>query len=276
MRRRRHGCWLAQRDRPARRACGGLRVAGRRSRPSGTLGARQVPLGARHRKAQQEALARVARVLPAVDGQLSAEPVPRRREARPGRHVSRRGIGRIRRARDQRVPRVPLVLPDARARRLRAVQARHVALLPDARRRCAIRPRRATRSASCRRFVHALPERAADRRGAQKRLREAQGSPGRLRTTASPTSTSGSKWYPGRDRSLQDHCSRRIRNTPAATRVYFYLARVVDEDAAAGRSAPLLRSPRGGIRAERVPRRRPRSWPRPQGGSSTKAKDGSM
>ena len=43
------------------------------------------------------------------------------------------GSAESQRARHQRVPRVPVVLPHPPASRLRAVQARHVALLPDAR-----------------------------------------------------------------------------------------------------------------------------------------------
>ena len=88
-----------------------------------------------------------ARVLPAARRQLSAEPVPRRRQARRRRHLPRRALAESL-VLAQRVPGVPDVLPDARARRLRAVQAGDGALLPDAQRRSAIRPRRARRSRS--------------------------------------------------------------------------------------------------------------------------------
>ena len=37
-------------------------------------------------------MAHCARVLPPADRQLSAEPVPRRRQARPRRHLPRRGL----------------------------------------------------------------------------------------------------------------------------------------------------------------------------------------
>ena len=96
--------------RVARRALGIEEAAGRHA------GAGQVPLGARHRGTEQEALADRARVLPATDGQLSAEPVSRRRQARTRRQLPRRGLVGIAGARDQRISRVPLVLPDAPAR----------------------------------------------------------------------------------------------------------------------------------------------------------------
>ena len=109
-----------------------------------------------HRGAEREEVADRARVLPADHRHLHAEPVPARRQARDRRHLPRRRDGRGARARAERVPRVPLVLPDQPARRLRAVQARHDALPPDARRRSAIRPRRARRSGSSRRSSRAI------------------------------------------------------------------------------------------------------------------------
>ena len=77
-------------------ACAGggpQEAAGRHAR------ARQVPVRARHRGPEQETLARRARVLPPADRQLSAEPVPRRRQARARRHLPRRALGRVVRAR---------------------------------------------------------------------------------------------------------------------------------------------------------------------------------
>ena len=107
---------------------------------------------------------RRARVLPPARRQLSAEPVSRRRQARAGRHLPGRRQRRIVRPGDQRVPRVPQLLSDAQARPLRAVQAGDGALLPDAGARCATRPRRATRSASCRPTSRDFPTRRSSTR----------------------------------------------------------------------------------------------------------------
>ena len=81
---------------------------------------------------------------------------------------------RIASAGDQRVPGVPQLLPDAHARRLRAVQAGDGALQADARRRCATRPRRATRSASSRPSSTRFPNKELIDEAQAAKLREAK------------------------------------------------------------------------------------------------------
>ena len=64
-----------------------------------------------------------ARVLPADRRQLPAEHLPARRQAGRRRHLHRRALDRVAAAGRQRVPRVPDLLSDQPARRLRAVPA---------------------------------------------------------------------------------------------------------------------------------------------------------
>ena len=101
--------------------------------PTGTRGSRSLPVRARDRRAERQGLVHGARVFPAAGRQLSAEPLPRRRQARHRRYAPRRGHHRRLRAGDQRVQGVPVAVPDPQAGGLRAVQAGDVALLPDAR-----------------------------------------------------------------------------------------------------------------------------------------------
>ena len=96
-------------------------------------GSRSFPVRARDRRAERQGLVHGPRVFPAAGRQLSAEPLPRRRQARHRRYAPRRGHHRRLRAGDQRVQGVPVAVPDPQARGLRAVQAGDVALLPDAR-----------------------------------------------------------------------------------------------------------------------------------------------
>ena len=104
---------------------------------------------------------------------VSAEPVPARREARPRRHLPRRGHVRVADARASTSSRVPVVLPDARARRLRAVQARDDALPADA--GAAARPDRDARGhAGVRDLRRAVSEQHAACPRCKEKLREAR------------------------------------------------------------------------------------------------------
>ena len=101
--------------------------------PTGTPDPDTFPVRARHRRAERQGLVHGPRVFPAAGRQLSAEPLPRRRQARHRRYAPRRGHRRRLRAGDQRVQGVPVAVPDPQACGLRAVQAGDGALLPDAR-----------------------------------------------------------------------------------------------------------------------------------------------
>ena len=96
----------------------------------------------RQRGAREQEVAVGARVLPDADRHLPAEPASRRRQAGARRQLSRRRVARVAGARAQRVPRVPVVLSDAPARRLRAVQDGDVRTTTRWPRPGAIRPRR--------------------------------------------------------------------------------------------------------------------------------------
>ena len=95
-------------------------------------------------RSSTETMADLARVLPPARGQLPPEPDRADAKLGIGDTFLGEGTGGIEGPRYQRVPRVPVLLPHAQARRLRAVQARDGALLPDAR----LRPR-SDRNARC-------------------------------------------------------------------------------------------------------------------------------
>ena len=107
-----------------------------------------------------------ARVLQAGRSKPTPQsPLSARRQARHRRHLSRRRHVRSAGARDQRVPRVPVLLPDQPPRRLRAVQARRWRTSARCARRSATRRRRATRSSEFETFVDALSEQQPDAGG---------------------------------------------------------------------------------------------------------------
>ena len=217
-------------QRPAARALGFALLAA--PCPAAAPRSRTLPPGRRQpdkflfergteRRSTDEEVADGARVLPAARRQLPAEPVPPRRQARPRRHVPRRGHRRVAGPRAERVPRVPDVLPDAPARRLRAVQARHGALPADA---APERDQTETKEAIAE--FEAFVERYPEQRAAAGGTRAGCARPA---TASSESEYEVGLFYyratlvPGRDRPVHARCSRATRSSPRRDAVYFYL-----------------------------------------------------
>ena len=169
-------CVLADRDgRAARPACGASRTAAcRRARPKPTSSCSTA--AARSCKERKWLTAREY-FRQIVDNYPQSPFRPDAKLARR-RHLHRRGHDRIAAAGDQRVPRVPDLLPDACARRLRAVPAGAARIPSRCWRPSAIRPPRATPSRSSRSFLERYPEQRADAR-ARRRDARGQGPPER-------------------------------------------------------------------------------------------------
>ena len=217
---------------------------------------------------KEQTLAPARGVLPPDRRQLPAEPVPARREARRRRHLHRRGHDRVAAPGRQRVPRVPDLLPDQRARRLRAVPAR----LRLSRSRCSrpIAIRRATRDVvkELQVFLDRYPNSALMpdarklMRDAKDRLSEVELSH-RLHLLPHQVVS-------GRDRSLPGSPRRTIRNTRTATpSTSIWRSRCLEPIDSGHRpkasgSAPLLRAAAQGVRTERVPRERQEAHRRDQ------------
>ena len=123
---------------------------------------------------------------------------------------------------DQRVPRVPQLLSDARARALRAVQAGDGATSTRCARRCATRRRRATRSASCRPTCHAYPGQAADRRRAGEAAR-GEGPPGATGTSGVAHPLLPHQVVSGRRRPPRPAAEGRIPEYTRRDAAYYYL-----------------------------------------------------
>ena len=142
--------------------------------------------------------------------------------------------------------------PTNRARRLRAVQARDGALLPDASCRSAIRPKRATAIKELETFVAAVSE--------QHLMPEAEGTAARgARSPERGRLPRRLLLLPPeagiRARSIgSSRCSRTIRSTRTATRSTSISPMSLVKVKQAGGGAPLSRKAGQGIRAERVSR----------------------
>ena len=150
----------------------------------------------------------------------------------------------------ERVPRVPHVLPDAPARRLRAVQAGDGALRADA--RPAARPDADQGGGRGVRGVRrALPEQPAWTE-AQSQAARGPGPPERLGVPGGPVLLP-QPLVPGRHRPVQVG-AQAGPGVHAARRRLLLPGRGAGEGAAAGGGAALPRAPRQGIREERVSR----------------------
>ena len=236
----------------------GVRVDGpRQPCPPGTAAARSVPVRAGHRGAErQEVAARRASIFKQVTETYTQSPF--RPDAKlgvgdtylgegtagsagPGASTSSRSSSRS--------------IPTHRARRLRAVQARHGALPPDARAAARSDARRATPIREFETFVDPLSEQhaAAGGRGAAARgARSAE----RGRVSRSAASTTGSAGIRAPIDRLDGAPEAGSRSTPGRDAVYFYPGRVARQ----GRAARPKRCPTS------------RSWSRNSSRASTSRK----
>ncbi len=135
------------------------------------------------------------RVLPAARRQLSAEPVPRRRQARDRRHLPRRRDAEAYVLAINEFREFLSFYPTHTRADYAQYKLGHGALLPDARaERDQTETQRGDRRADTLRG--AVPEQRAADRGEDAAARGAR-PPQRVRSIASATSTAASKWYPG-------------------------------------------------------------------------------
>ena len=227
-------------------ATGAVEAADRHAR------ARQVPVRARHRAART----RASGSPPASTSASSSTAIRRARiraDAKLGVGDTYLGEGTHRsvRARDQRVPGVPVVLSDAPARRLRAVQARRWRTST----RCAAPERDQTETREAIKELDVFLERYAEQRARCRKRRTScarRGSAERVRVSRRllllPVA-SGIRAPIDRFKAVLERGPGVHR---AATRVYFYLAESLIKVEQTGRGAPLLRAAGRRVRAERV------------------------
>ena len=207
--------------------------------------ARQVPVRARQEALERSAGSSAREYFRQLMDSYPQSQFRAGRQAGHGRYLHRRGLDRIIRAGDQRVPGVPQVLPDATDARLRAVSSWRWRTSTRCAPRCGIRPRPARPSASWIVFMERFPS-SALREEATAKLRDARD---RLRTRSIRWDVHyyRQKWYPGAIERFKGICRARPR-FHASRRGVLLSGRSARTDPAPGGGASLLRSAAQGIR----------------------------